>query len=383
MSEANTAATPDLTKGIASSAVPDGGMLLGHVADDEVLLARAGEEWFAIGAHCTHYHGRWPTVWSSTIPSDVRSTTRVSVCGRARRCARRRSIRSPAGVSNGRATWSFVREKLAPAPPRARRVPGTMEGPASIVIIGGGAAGLAAADMLRREGYGGPVTIISADQDPPVDRPNLSKDYLAGEAQDDWIPLWPPEFYAEQRIELDPEPSRDVDRSRVARSSARGWLASRLRGAADRDRRRSCPAAHSWRRRLRTCSTCVRLPTAAPSSRGRKPRNMSWSSARASSGSRWRPRSARAASPSTSSRRSRRRSSGSWARRLAVSFRRCTRRTASSFIWARRCAGRRANGHAQRRGDARRRLRRDGRGRPAGDGAGREAQASRSIAASW
>ena len=68
--------------------------------------------------------------------------------------------------------------------------------------MGGGAAGAAAADMLRREGYEGPVTIISADEDPPVDRPNLSKDYLAGEAQDDWIPLWPTEAYAERKIEL-------------------------------------------------------------------------------------------------------------------------------------------------------------------------------------
>src|SRR5438874_3238227 len=56
--------------------------------------------------------------------------------------------------------------------------------------------------MIKREGYDGPVTMISADADPPVDRPNLSKDYLAGEAQDDWIPLWPPEFYAERGIEL-------------------------------------------------------------------------------------------------------------------------------------------------------------------------------------
>src|SRR5262249_50090645 len=54
----------------------------------------------------------------------------------------------------------------------------------------------------RREGYDGPVTMISADADPPVDRPNLSKDYLAGEAQDDWIPLWPPEFYVDRHIEL-------------------------------------------------------------------------------------------------------------------------------------------------------------------------------------
>jgi NADPH-dependent 2,4-dienoyl-CoA reductase/sulfur reductase-like enzyme len=71
-----------------------------------------------------------------------------------------------------------------------------------VVIVGGGAAGLAAAEMLRREGYTGPVTMISADSDAPVDRPNLSKDYLAGEAQEDWIPMWPPETYKERRIDL-------------------------------------------------------------------------------------------------------------------------------------------------------------------------------------
>ena len=74
--------------------------------------------------------------------------------------------------------------------------------PSSVVILGGGAAGLAAADTLRREGYDGPVSIVSADSDSPVDRPNLSKDYLAGEAQDDWLPLWPSELYAERRIDL-------------------------------------------------------------------------------------------------------------------------------------------------------------------------------------
>ena len=56
--------------------------------------------------------------------------------------------------------------------------------------------------MLRREGYDGPVTMISADDSPPVDRPNLSKDYLAGTAKEDWIPLRAPEYFAEQRIEL-------------------------------------------------------------------------------------------------------------------------------------------------------------------------------------
>ncbi len=56
--------------------------------------------------------------------------------------------------------------------------------------------------MLRREGYEGPIALISADEDPPVDRPNLSKDYLAGEAQDDWIPMWPTDGYVQQHIEL-------------------------------------------------------------------------------------------------------------------------------------------------------------------------------------
>ena len=80
----------------------------------------------------------------------------------------------------------FVSEKAAPLsrhPPIRSPSP-----PASVVIIGGGGAGLVAADTLRREGYDGPISMISADDDPPCDRPNLSKDYLAGEAQEDWMP---------------------------------------------------------------------------------------------------------------------------------------------------------------------------------------------------
>jgi NADPH-dependent 2,4-dienoyl-CoA reductase/sulfur reductase-like enzyme len=74
--------------------------------------------------------------------------------------------------------------------------------PESIVIVGGGAAGNAAAEMLRREGYTGPVTMLSADDAGPYDRPNLSKDFLAGNAPEEWIPLRSAEFYAEQGIEL-------------------------------------------------------------------------------------------------------------------------------------------------------------------------------------
>ncbi|HET9372096.1 MAG TPA: FAD-dependent oxidoreductase, partial [Vicinamibacterales bacterium] len=70
------------------------------------------------------------------------------------------------------------------------------------VIVGGGPAGLAAAQMLRREGYDGAITMISADDSPPADRPNLSKEFLAGDAKDEWIPLRPDEFYRDERIDL-------------------------------------------------------------------------------------------------------------------------------------------------------------------------------------
>ncbi|HEY1301044.1 MAG TPA: FAD-dependent oxidoreductase, partial [Stellaceae bacterium] len=92
----------------------------------------------------------------------------------------------------------FVREKTTPAP---RRMPAPAR-PERMLIVGGGAAGFAAAEMLRREGYGGAITILSADEAAPYDRPNLSKDYLAGTAPEDWIPLRPEEWYAENTIEL-------------------------------------------------------------------------------------------------------------------------------------------------------------------------------------
>ena len=80
--------------------------------------------------------------------------------------------------------------------------------PKNVVIVGGGAAGSAAAEMLRRCGYTGSVTIVDDDSGSPYDRPNLSKDYLAGNAPEEWIPLRPDGFYADHEI--------DIVRGRVA-----------------------------------------------------------------------------------------------------------------------------------------------------------------------
>ena len=93
----------------------------------------------------------------------------------------------------------FVRRRLETpraASPRATAAPG------KIVIVGGGAAGFAAAEMLRRRGFRGSIVMLSNDAAPPVDRPNLSKDYLAGSAPKDWLPLRPDAFYPESGIEL-------------------------------------------------------------------------------------------------------------------------------------------------------------------------------------
>lgn len=198
MSEKTEQAKLDLTKGIPASTLSDGGMLLGRVGEDDVVLARSGGELFAIRAQCSHYRG--PLVEGLIVGETVR-------CPWHHACFSLRTgeaLRAPAldPIPRWRVDREgeriFVREKLAE--PQLRMVTG--QPPSSIVIVGGGAAGVAAAEMVRRRGYDGPVSLISADADPPVDRPNLSKDYLAGEAQDDWIPLWPNDFYVEHRIDL-------------------------------------------------------------------------------------------------------------------------------------------------------------------------------------
>jgi NADPH-dependent 2,4-dienoyl-CoA reductase/sulfur reductase-like enzyme/nitrite reductase/ring-hydroxylating ferredoxin subunit len=189
----------DLKAGVRFDSLRDGGALAGRVGEDEVVLVRKGDQLFAIGAHCTHYRGALADglVVGNTIRCPLHHACFDLATGEA--------LRAPA--LDPIARWRVERqgdvvvvgEKLLAT---TRAASAGARHPASIVIVGGGAAGLAAADMLRRESYDGPIAMISADADPPVDRPNLSKDYLAGEAQEDWIPLWPADLYRDKRIDL-------------------------------------------------------------------------------------------------------------------------------------------------------------------------------------
>jgi NADPH-dependent 2,4-dienoyl-CoA reductase/sulfur reductase-like enzyme/nitrite reductase/ring-hydroxylating ferredoxin subunit len=189
---------PDLTQGVPVGDVPDGGMLSGHVGKDAVLLARRGRQWFAIGATCTHYSG--PLAEGLMVGDTVRCPWHHACFSLRTGEALGAPALSPVSCwkVEERDGKAFVREKIE-APPKRGRPSGE---PKHIVIVGGGAAGFAAAEMLRREGFSGDLTMLSSDDAEPCDRPNLSKDYLAGNAPEDWIPLRPPEFYRDAKIDL-------------------------------------------------------------------------------------------------------------------------------------------------------------------------------------
>src|ERR1700719_4716947 len=200
---AETENVPDFKSGFPVGDLQEGGSVIGQVDGEDAILVRSGNEFFAVGADCTHYHG--PLSDGLIVGDTVR-------CPWHHACFSLRSgeaLRAPAldSITCWRAERLgdkvFVRTRLAqPNSNLALNSANSENLPASVVIIGGGAAGLAAADMLRCEGYDGPVSIISADDSAPYDRPNLSKDFLAGTASDDWIPLRSPEFYVDRRIEL-------------------------------------------------------------------------------------------------------------------------------------------------------------------------------------
>ncbi|HEY2780051.1 MAG TPA: FAD-dependent oxidoreductase [Steroidobacteraceae bacterium] len=194
---------PDLRAGIEIRDIPDGAIVSGRVDEEEAILVRRGEQYFAVGAQCTHYHG---ALAQGLIVADTVRCPLHHACFSLRTGA---ALRAPA--LDPLACWrvectdgkAFVRERLSPPSAPNLAAGASMNGlPSSVTIIGGGAAGLAAADALRREGYPSAITLVSADNAAPYDRPNLSKDFLMGTAPAEWMPLRSPEYYAERKIEL-------------------------------------------------------------------------------------------------------------------------------------------------------------------------------------
>ncbi|HEY8063249.1 MAG TPA: FAD-dependent oxidoreductase [Methylosinus sp.] len=200
MGEGATAAEgPDFSLGVAVADMADGAALPGRVGAEPALLIRRGDEFFAIGALCTHYQG--PLAEGLVVGDTIR-------CPWHHACFSLRdgsALRAPAldpipcWRTERRGDLLFATDKIDPARRERASVPPTL---GRVVVIGGGAAGLAAAHELREAGYSGSLILVSADAAAPYDRPNLSKDYLAGAAPEDWLPLRPRDYYENRRIEL-------------------------------------------------------------------------------------------------------------------------------------------------------------------------------------
>ncbi|HLQ86591.1 MAG TPA: FAD-dependent oxidoreductase [Salinisphaeraceae bacterium] len=226
---ADDAKEPDLRQGVSLQDFGDNNMLRGQVDGEPVLLARVGDEFFAIGATCTHYGA----------PLDT-----GLVDGEMVRCPwhhARFSLRSGEAIGapayDAVSCWQVERDGervfvRAKASTQSENTPvQAKDQPQKIVIIGGGGAGFACAEMLRRRGYVGELTMLSAAAETPCDRPSLSKGYLAGAAGPDAVPLYDESFYRERNIQLhlDTEVREiDPDERRVTDQNGNSWDYDRL-----------------------------------------------------------------------------------------------------------------------------------------------------------
>src|SRR5579864_4855722 len=204
---------PDLAQGIELSRIPDGTMLLGHARGEPVLLVRRGTDVFAIGAVCTHYGAPlveglivgdtvrcpWHHACFSLQTGEALRAPALDPVARWRVEAVRDRARQFTPVDQAVGVV-YVRENLGRADYQPCSSAAGM--PRSVVIVGGGAAGNAAAETLRREGYSGRLTMLSADDSLPCDRPNLSKGYLAGSASEESNLRRSAKFYQDHKVDL-------------------------------------------------------------------------------------------------------------------------------------------------------------------------------------
>ncbi len=188
---------PDFKQGVSSKEFGHESKILGHADGEAVLVVQRGEEYFAVGAMCSHYGANL---------NDGVVTDHSIRCPWHHACFDLKTgAASKAPALNALPTWRtevkdgmlYVREKHA-----AEQKPIAARTKEHFAIVGSGAAGHAAAERLRQAGFAGMITIFTADSDLPYDRPNLSKDYLAGSAPPEWIPLRPEEFYKEHAITI-------------------------------------------------------------------------------------------------------------------------------------------------------------------------------------
>ena len=205
MGEQAAPSGPDLQAGVAESDVKEGVPLLGHVGDEAVVLVRSGGAVHAVGATCTHYSGPLAEglVTDGTIHCPWHHACFDLATGRAHGPALSPIPCFDVALEGGKLRVG-ARRTVTPTDPG---------GPKAVVIVGGGAAGVACAEALRAEGYRGTITLVTAEGSDPVDRPNLSKDYLAGAAPEEWVYLRTADALAASEVRLVAGRATAIDRS--------------------------------------------------------------------------------------------------------------------------------------------------------------------------
>jgi len=162
----------------------------------EILLSRVDDSFYATEAYCTHY--------GAPLDTGV-------ICGNRIICpwhhavfkADSGKLCDPPALDGLGAYDVQVRGKdVLLIGEKPKKAPSKKEDGRTFVIIGGGAAGNAAAMALREFGFSGHLIVVSADEHPPYDRPNLSKDFLQGDFEMDWLPLREKGFYTDNKIEI-------------------------------------------------------------------------------------------------------------------------------------------------------------------------------------
>lgn len=188
---------PDLVE----EGIPDSDLALdvpvkGQVDGRPVIVVRTATGICAVAGSCTHYGG--PLGDGLCVDGQVRCPWHHARFDLTTGEAVGAPALNPLNVyrPEEREGRVYVSGPVDASPPE--RTP--PDSPSSVVIVGSGAAGAAAAETLRRLGYTAPITMIGVEA--PIDRPNVSKDYLAGTAPEDWMPLRDPGFYEEHDIEL-------------------------------------------------------------------------------------------------------------------------------------------------------------------------------------
>src|SRR6185295_9284473 len=198
MGQAKQLTGPDLAKGLNAVDIPEGVPLVGHARGEAVILVRKGSDIHALGATCTHYSG---PLDEGVIVGDTVRCPWHHACfdvrtGEAVGAPALEPVPCYEVVRNGDKVLVGAKRPRAAVPAQPA---GT---PAKVVIVGAGAAGTAAAEKLRRLGHAGAITLVTNEAPGPVDRPNLSKDFLAGNAPMEWVTLRDDAFYQGANIEL-------------------------------------------------------------------------------------------------------------------------------------------------------------------------------------